>query len=173
MKKLKFPTTTEERKYINNMQQQNKKMSKENKNENKADRLLKKYLPDVKFSRQSRWGYRIFDFWSAKYGIAIELDGSEHNPNYDYYRDEYNFRRSGILVLRMKNSHIDKGIKEIADIFFNFKEWKDRRLTLGIIDENNKIIKDNIKKRCDGSVNRRLLEKYLITFFKEKVRRYF
>ena len=57
----------------------------------------------VKFSRQTIWGCRLFDFWNAKLGIAVEIDGPEHDAAYDSVRDRYNYLRSGILVLRIRN----------------------------------------------------------------------
>jgi len=56
-----------------------------------------------KWSRQAMWGCRIFDFWCAELGIAVEIDGDTHDPEYDQVRDRYNYYRSGILVLRVKN----------------------------------------------------------------------
>jgi very-short-patch-repair endonuclease len=56
-----------------------------------------------KFTRQAIWGCRLFDFWCAELGIAVEIDGLTHDKNYDRIRDKYNFYRSGIIVLRVKN----------------------------------------------------------------------
>lgn len=56
-----------------------------------------------KWERQAIWSCRIFDFFSIKRGIAVEIDGDTHNPTYDAIRDEYNFFRSGIVVLRVRN----------------------------------------------------------------------
>jgi hypothetical protein len=55
------------------------------------------------WTRQARWGYRLFDFWCCPLGVAVEVDGPEHKQDYDSYRDEYIFRRSGIVVLRVPN----------------------------------------------------------------------
>ncbi len=73
----------------------------------------------LKWTRQAWWGCRIFDFWNAELGIAVEVDGPEHCRDYDEHRDRYNYVRSGILVLRVPNfdeaaltvalNHIAKG----------------------------------------------------------------
>lgn len=56
-----------------------------------------------KWTRQAMWGYRLFDFWNHELGIAVEVDGPEHDAEYDNYRDRYNYYRSALLVLRVKN----------------------------------------------------------------------
>jgi len=56
-----------------------------------------------KWERQAIWGCRLFDFFSIGRGIAVEIDGPEHIPAYDLARDQYNYFRSGIVVLRVKN----------------------------------------------------------------------
>ncbi len=69
-----------------------------------------------KWERQAIWSCRIFDFFSIKRGIAVEIDGDTHNPTYDAIRDEYNFFRSGIVVLRVRNfneADLDAAIAEI------------------------------------------------------------
>ncbi len=37
----------------------------------------------LKWTRQSVWGYRIFDFWCHEKGIAVEIDGLTHDKDYD------------------------------------------------------------------------------------------
>ena len=55
------------------------------------------------WTRQAIWGCRLFDFWCHELGIAVEIDGLTHDKSYDKARDEYNFYRSGIIVLRVPN----------------------------------------------------------------------
>jgi len=45
----------------------------------------------------------LFDFWCNELGIAVEIDGLTHDKDYDQARDQYNFFRSGIIVLRVPN----------------------------------------------------------------------
>lgn len=71
-----------------------------------------------KWTRQAIWGCRIFDFFSIKRGIAVEIDGPEHldKADYDAARDKYNYFRSGILVLRVRNfneADLDAALCEI------------------------------------------------------------
>ena len=85
----------------------------------------------LKWTRQARWGYRIFDFWNAHLGIAIEVDGDTHDPEYDQARDKRNYERSGIIVLRVKNFNQ----KDLAHAIFEIemaKPWKQRRKEMGI-----------------------------------------
>jgi very-short-patch-repair endonuclease len=83
-----------------------KKRQKENLlNFSKAEQWAYEYLKPIntQWVRQAIWGCRLFDFFSIKRGIAVEIDGPEHNKDYDRIRDEYNYYRSGILVLRVHN----------------------------------------------------------------------
>lgn len=108
---------------------QNLASSKNNPNENWMQvRLARERL---QFSRQSIWGKRIFDFWSHKLGIAIEVDGLEHDAQYDQYRDEYNFRRSGIVVLRVKNK-CETDADKVIKIIKSEACWADRKFLLGL-----------------------------------------
>lgn len=66
------------------------------------------------FNRQCLMGDRIFDFWSKELGVAIESDGKGHDPEWDYQRDEWNFRRSAIVVLRVRNRNLADASKAIA-----------------------------------------------------------
>lgn len=72
---------------------------------NAAEEWMQRLLATThrRWTRQAIWGHRIFDFWSAELGAAVEVDGWSHDADYDAYRDEYNFRRSGIVVLRVPN----------------------------------------------------------------------
>lgn len=58
---------------------------------------------NFKWTRQAIWGCRLFDFWCNELGIAVEIDGLTHDKDYDQARDQYNFFRSGIIVLRVPN----------------------------------------------------------------------
>ena len=48
------------------------------------------YLKDTgyKWKRERRWGFRLFDFWNARVGIAIEVDGPEHDRNLDFLKEK-------------------------------------------------------------------------------------
>lgn len=133
MKPLRYPTKKEESDYMRERKAQNRARLPWL----KAERwFLETYLealppkPHFKFSRQATWGYRLFDFWFHVRGVVIEVDGPEHNKGYDAYRDTYNFLRSGIIVLRVRNfnnSDADQAIEQLS------KEcsWEDRRRALG------------------------------------------
>lgn len=101
MKPLNWNTTAEDAAYMRMRQIQNLATSSRNPNEQWVARRLEEL--GLKFNRQTIWGRRLFDFWNPVLGIAIEVDGKDHDADYDAYRDEYNFRRSGIVVLRLPN----------------------------------------------------------------------
>jgi very-short-patch-repair endonuclease len=87
------------------------------------------------WSRQVVWGCRIFDFWCSELGIAVEIDGPEHQIEYDQARDRYNYWRSGIVVLRVPN--FDAEVLEMAVRVIREAETKQERkarirLSLGV-----------------------------------------
>ena len=108
---------------------QNLQKSKRNPNENwMYEKLLK---TNLKWTRNAIWGHRLFDFWCAGLGIAVEVDGPEHAKPYDDYRDEYNLRRSGILVFHVRNLN-ESDAQSVMAAILNAEAWKDRRSRLGI-----------------------------------------
>lgn len=97
MKPLRWVTEAKEAEYMRRMRDINLERSLSNVNENwMADKLHG-------WSRQAIKGFRIFDLWNHDLLCAVEVDGPEHDRAYDNYRDEYNYRRSGILVFRVRN----------------------------------------------------------------------
>jgi len=130
MKKLRWPINSEQAQYMEMRKQQNLVIAKRNPNENWMYEKLQ--TTGYNWSRQSKWGYRLFDFWCHYLGIAIEVDGNSHNKRYDKIRDEYNYNCSGILVLRVRNKNEDDA-KRIMDIIkASTDNWNDRRINLGL-----------------------------------------
>lgn len=87
----------------------------------------------IRWTRQAQWGHRLFDFWSAALGIAVEVDGPEHDAAYDLYRDEYNFRRSAIVVVRVPNFSDEDASKAVGFIR-NERTWNERKTYLKVGD---------------------------------------
>ena len=110
-------------------QEQNVRCTASNPNENWLEERLS--TTGYKWTRQACWGYRIFDFWCHELGIAVESDGPEHDKQYDAYRDEYNMRRSGILVLRVRNRN-EEDVKNALSVIAAAERWKARRERLGL-----------------------------------------
>lgn len=137
---LKWPVKKEEHEYMRMREVQNIKNSKFNKNELWMNEKLKTL--GMKWSRQSRWGYRIFDFWNHYKGIAVEVDGLEHKKEYDAYRDKANLITSGILVIRVKNMDEDDA-NNALDLIRKSSCWNARREAFGL-----KPIK-SVAKICD------------------------
>lgn len=124
---MRWVTSKDESEYMKTRQKQNLASSKNSKAEAWMNEKLK--TTDYKWTRQAMWGYRLFDFWNAKLGIAVEVDGPEHVAEYDAARDRYNYLRSGILVLRVKNfdeADADKALKTISSA----ESWQQRKETL-------------------------------------------
>ena len=114
---------------MNLRQKENIKRSQFNPNE----LWMKKKLDATrfKFTRQAMWGMRLFDFWCHDLGIAVEVDGPEHNKKYDSYRDEYSFRRSAVVVLRVRN--LNELDAEFAISFINQSNGHlERKVEIGI-----------------------------------------
>jgi len=72
----------------------------------------------VKFCRQKPIGYYIADFYCAKAGLVIELDGSQHyteeGKKYDWRRTEY-MAELGIYVLRIPNSEVNRNFQGVCE----------------------------------------------------------
>lgn len=129
MKKLKWPVTKEQSDYMRERQEQNRA-----RNVKAEDWFLKEYLDpaQIHMTRQAAWGYRLFDFWNHSKGVAIEIDGPTHDPKYDEYRDRYNFLRSGIIVLRVKNYDASEATSAIEK-FRAECTWHQRRKAMGLL----------------------------------------
>lgn len=127
---LRWPTRAEEAAYLRARREQNLQRSLTNQNENwMANRLLVLQCSGH-WRRQYLWGYRIFDFFESSKGIAIEVDGDEHDRSYDSYRDVHNFLRSGIIVLRVRNQ-CDPDARAAVDAATRMCTWRTRRAALG------------------------------------------
>jgi very-short-patch-repair endonuclease len=95
-----------------------------------------------KWTRQAIWGCRIFDFWNHSFGIAIEVDGQEHDHEYDAARDAYNYWCSGILVLRVRN-FVETDLQSALEVIGRGETLQERkariRAELGLaVDANRK-----------------------------------
>jgi very-short-patch-repair endonuclease len=112
--KLNYPTTKEQHQYLRERQKEQLQKSKTSKAELWMFEKLNQ--TGLKWTRQAIWGYRLFDFWCHDLKIAIEVDGPEHNKNYDSFRDKYNLNRSNILVLRVRNFNEDDAQKALKAI---------------------------------------------------------
>lgn len=129
MKPLNYPVKPDEQAYMRKRQNQNRVICQNNKAENwMAEKLSK---TGYAWTRQAQWGYRLFDFWSHHLGVAVEVDGPEHHKGRDKFRDTYNFRRSGIIVLRVENFDEESAAKAIEDISKS-GTWKNRRESMKI-----------------------------------------
>jgi very-short-patch-repair endonuclease len=109
--------------------EQNLGRSLHNDNENWASSRLAQ--SGLKWKRQAQWGARIFDFWNHEKGIAVEIDGAEHRPDYDAARDRYNFLRSAIVVIRVRNRNEDDMQSALVKIL-EVDSWRERRERMGL-----------------------------------------
>jgi very-short-patch-repair endonuclease len=82
-----------------------------------------------KWTRQARWGCRLFDFWCAELGVAIEIDGPSHNSEYDKVRDNYNYFRSGIIVHRVRNFD-EQALSDVIAKLPNTDKWQIRKIKM-------------------------------------------
>lgn len=123
---MRHANTKEQNKYMKIRRRQN--MARHIPAEEWAFKQLKE--TGIFFKRQVIWGCRIFDFFSIKHGIAVEIDGAEHNRKYDEERDRYNYIRSGIIVFRVRNfnqNDMDTVIRSIFKITESKETRKERR----------------------------------------------
>jgi len=128
-KPMNYPWNAEQAAHMKMRQKQNLEISLRNPNEHwMADKLSQ---TNVKWSRQSQRGFRIFDFWCHTLGIAVEVDGPEHNKRYDAFRDSENLRVSGIVVLRVRNRN-ERDAKKALDFISRAETWNERRARMGL-----------------------------------------
>lgn len=155
MKRLNWCCSPNDAAYMRQRQAENLQRAESNPNENWMANKLRN--AGLTFSRQIIWGYRLFDFWNHKLRVAIEVDGAEHDAAYDNYRDEYNFRRSGIVVLRVRNRN-----EADAELLFTrlrtLEPHKQRRQLLGISPHSAWLVKlpyppSFLKAFLDGKFN--------------------
>lgn len=68
--------------------------------------LRGRQLGGLKFRRQHGVEQRIFDFFCAELGLAIEMDGGTHDPENDARRDAQMLAGHGIRTLRFGNDAV-------------------------------------------------------------------
>ncbi len=124
-----YTTTAKEHAYMAMRQAQNRAICSTNKAENWFKTKL--FTTGRKWTRQARWGFRIFDFWNHELGLAIEIDGPEHNYNEDLIRDQKEWVRSRILIFRVKNFNEAEAFHVIYFIK-TCSTWNERREFAGM-----------------------------------------
>ena len=124
-KNMRWVVRSDQAKYMRERQKQNK--SKTVQAEVWAKQKLK--TTGHKWNRQTIWGCRLFDFWCHKLGIAVEIDGMTHNKVYDAIRDEYNFYRSGIIVLRVPN-YDELAMQKALETIAKADSWEVRKVKM-------------------------------------------
>ena len=78
--------------------------------------FLKKY--PIRFQRQKALGNYIADFYCAKAGLVIELDGSEHYKKAQEIKDQERteeLENLNLSVLRIANPDIDKKFRDVCE----------------------------------------------------------
>lgn len=86
----------------------------------------------LKWKRERIWRWRLYDFWNSDLGCAVEIDGPEHVPESDRERDQSDFERSGIIVLRVRNFH-EEDMQEALSQIKLMESWIDRRERMGLL----------------------------------------
>lgn len=87
-----------------------------------------------RWTPQATWGMRIFDFWCHELGIAVEVDGVEHETTrkeWDAFCDAEQLRRSAIVVLRVRNRNEADAAEALAAVA-GAVPWKARREAMGV-----------------------------------------
>ena len=102
------------------------KQSAVNENENQVADALRR--EGIRFSRNSQFARRFVDFYIHAHGACIEVDGPEHNAEYDELRDMWLFKQ-GTLVFRMKNGDSER-LCEIIEIIKKCSDARTRRMSI-------------------------------------------
>jgi hypothetical protein len=100
---------------------------KSHESKNWADGILR--ASRLKWTHKAIWGCRLFDFWNARKGVAIELDGPKRNAGDE--EDRHARERSGIVVYRVK-CFDECQLRLIMSEAERLEDWGVRRDRLGI-----------------------------------------
>jgi hypothetical protein len=96
-----------------------------------AETWMQPFLAEtgVRWTRQAQWGYRLFDFWSHRLGIAIKV---EEVPVDEAARkaDDRTFQRSMIHVFRVR-AFDDASAAAAVDLIQRASSWNARRAFYG------------------------------------------
>ena len=77
----------------------------------------------VRFQRQKSLGNYIADFYCAKAGLVVELDGSGHYSEIQMIRDDrrtLDLKELGLCVIRIPNTQIDYNFKGVCAYIDSF-----------------------------------------------------
>lgn len=132
---MRWVTNKEQHAYMKIRRAENLEFAKQSRAENWAASKLMRL--GMGCERQKIWGCRLFDFYFPVKGIAVEIDGPEHDADYDAIRDAYNLARSGILVLRVKNFD-DTALSEVVGQIKASPNFKKRKELLGLKGKSGK-----------------------------------
>lgn len=168
MKELRLATTSKEFTRLVDLRQVNIERASTNPNENavyNALPLVDGNNKSMLWERQYLFGYRILDFYCKDFKIAVEVDGVEHDQEYDNYRDEYLFRVYGIVVLRVRNNNptdlcnLVKSLKNMGRSTYN----KRNTIFSGILGKNpSHTNKEELSRVIPYDSDHSLLGKFLL-----------
>lgn len=119
-----WPVKKELHAHMRSRQKQNLKLCKLSRAETWAKERLKE--TGYHWRRQAQWGFRLIDFWNHLRGIAVEIDGPEHDPVKDAKSDAEMWSISQIIVIRVKNFD-DAGMNDAIERIKAVGEWEERR----------------------------------------------
>ncbi|KKQ07649.1 MAG: hypothetical protein US18_C0011G0003 [Parcubacteria group bacterium GW2011_GWB1_36_5] len=79
--------------------------------------LKNKKLVDFKFTRQKPLDHFIVDFYCAKLGLIIEIDGEIHNfqKDRDMERDNILKQKFGLKIIRYTNEEILNNVEKVTE----------------------------------------------------------
>ncbi len=141
MQPIPYTVNKAQHAYMKMRQGQNRAICVSNPNENWMAGILA--TTGYKWTRQAGWGFRLFDFWNHLLGVAVEVDGPEHAKSKDAQEDEYNFRRSAIIVLHVKN-RCESDAANACRIIAQLPSWQARRAAHGNqtdVDDTQQLLK--------------------------------
>lgn len=122
----RLPTDPKLLAHMRKRQNENRKRSANNPAETWMEKRLKE--TGMRWFRNSISYGRIYDFWNPEKGIAVEVDGVDHDEVYDATRDQRDYKWRGILVLRVNNFN-EKDADEVVRIAKEEGSWKERKQT--------------------------------------------
>ena len=85
---------------------------------NPHEKWMKEILENtgLRWLPQHIFGNRIFDFFCPQLGVAVEVDGDDHSPDWDHYRDADNWWSRRVIVLRVRNHNGEDADRMLKDL---------------------------------------------------------
>lgn len=128
MKSLTWPTKKEESEFVRTLRNQKINKAKGNSYVLSIIPLFEKNL--LMWTQHAIWGFRVYDFLCSEKGVVIQIQESEEDYEENIHGDEYHFRRSGLVVLRLNRDDDTSILDSYFSVADMLNSWQERKYIL-------------------------------------------